>query len=86
MAFRSGSNGFLTSFVNNVSYFKIYIQLSFKETSTFKPLNENEIAEFVRNCHSKNIPIEIESNKHNEFYLKTKRDKLGHFLSKLNNE
>ena len=31
----------------------------FKETSTFKPLNENEIAEFVRNCHSKNIPIEI---------------------------
>ena len=31
----------------------------FKETSTFKPLNENEIAEFARNCHSKNIPIEI---------------------------
>ena len=34
----------------------------------------------------KNIPIEIESNKHNEFYLKTKRDKLGHILSKLNDE
>lgn len=34
----------------------------------------------------KNIPIEIESNEHNEFYLKTKRDKLGHILSKLNNE
>jgi len=25
-----------------------------------------------------NIPIEIQANKHNEFYLKTKRDKLGH--------
>lgn len=34
----------------------------------------------------KNIPIEIESNKYNEFYLKTKRDKLGHILSKLNDE
>ena len=34
----------------------------FKETSTFKPLNENEIAEFVRNCHSKNIPIEIKGH------------------------
>jgi 3,4-dihydroxy 2-butanone 4-phosphate synthase/GTP cyclohydrolase II len=27
-----------------------------------------------------NIPLEIESNKHNELYLKTKRDKLGHTL------
>ena len=29
------------------------------------------------------IPIEIKSNKHNKFYLKTKRDKLGHSLKKL---
>lgn len=27
-----------------------------------------------------NIPLEIESNEHNELYLKTKRDKLGHIL------
>ena len=33
-----------------------------------------------------NIAIEIDSNKHNEFYLKTKRDKLGHRLSKLGDE
>tara|TARA_B100000902_G_scaffold70377_1_gene76140 strand:+ start:23393 stop:24604 length:1212 start_codon:yes stop_codon:yes gene_type:complete len=31
-----------------------------------------------------NIPLEIDSNKHNEFYLKTKRDKMGHSLNKLN--
>lgn len=30
-----------------------------------------------------NIPIEIPSNKHNENYLKTKRDRMGHFI--LNN-
>ena len=30
-----------------------------------------------------NIPIEIKSNEHNNFYLKTKRDKLGHRLSKI---
>ena len=33
-----------------------------------------------------NIAIEIDSNKQNEFYLKTKRDKLGHRLSKLDDE
>lgn len=33
-----------------------------------------------------NIAIEIDSNEHNEFYLKTKRDKLGHRLSKLDDE
>jgi 3,4-dihydroxy 2-butanone 4-phosphate synthase/GTP cyclohydrolase II len=33
-----------------------------------------------------NIAIEIDSNKHNEFYLKTKRDKLGHRLSKLDDK
>ena len=33
-----------------------------------------------------NIAIEIDSNKHNEFYLKTKRDKLGHRLYKLDDE
>ena len=31
-----------------------------------------------------NIPLEIESNKHNKFYLETKRDKMGHSLNKLN--
>jgi 3,4-dihydroxy 2-butanone 4-phosphate synthase/GTP cyclohydrolase II len=29
-----------------------------------------------------NIPIEIESNVHNEHYLKTKRDKMGHQIMK----
>lgn len=29
-----------------------------------------------------NIPIEIESNQHNETYLKTKRDKMGHLIMK----
>jgi 3,4-dihydroxy 2-butanone 4-phosphate synthase/GTP cyclohydrolase II len=29
-----------------------------------------------------NIPIEIESNQHNELYLKTKRDKMGHQIMK----
>jgi len=29
-----------------------------------------------------NIPIEIESNKHNELYLRTKRDRLGHTIMK----
>ena len=33
-----------------------------------------------------NIALEIDSNEHNEFYLKTKRDKLGHRLSKLDDE
>ncbi|MEX2483374.1 MAG: bifunctional 3,4-dihydroxy-2-butanone-4-phosphate synthase/GTP cyclohydrolase II [Brumimicrobium sp.] len=27
-----------------------------------------------------NVPLEIESNKHNKFYLETKRDKMGHSL------
>jgi 3,4-dihydroxy 2-butanone 4-phosphate synthase/GTP cyclohydrolase II len=29
-----------------------------------------------------NIPIEIESNQHNEVYLRTKRDKMGHHIMK----
>jgi len=29
-----------------------------------------------------NIPIEIESNPHNEEYLKTKRDRMGHTIMK----
>lgn len=28
-----------------------------------------------------NVPIEIKANKHNEFYLQTKRDKLGHEIN-----
>ncbi|MFT5582164.1 MAG: 3,4-dihydroxy 2-butanone 4-phosphate synthase/GTP cyclohydrolase II, partial [Psychromonas sp.] len=27
-----------------------------------------------------NVPLEIKSNKHNDLYLKTKRDKMGHTL------
>jgi 3,4-dihydroxy 2-butanone 4-phosphate synthase/GTP cyclohydrolase II len=30
------------------------------------------------------VALEIDSNIHNEFYLKTKRDKMGHSLKKLN--
>ncbi len=30
-----------------------------------------------------NIPLEIKSNKHNQFYLETKRDKMGHSLKNL---
>ena len=29
---------------------------------------------------TENVELEIESNKHNELYLKTKRDKMGHTL------
>jgi len=29
---------------------------------------------------TENVPLEVEPNKHNAFYLKTKRDKMGHFL------
>lgn len=31
-----------------------------------------------------NVPIEIESNKHNELYLRTKRDRMGHTIMKSN--
>jgi len=27
------------------------------------------------------IQLEIPSNKHNQFYMETKRDKMGHFLN-----
>jgi len=29
-----------------------------------------------------NVPIEVSPNPHNEFYLQTKRDKLGHEILK----
>ena len=32
----------------------------------------------------KNVPLQIKSNKHNKFYLETKRDKMGHTLKNLN--
>jgi len=28
-----------------------------------------------------NVPLEIEPNEHNTFYMKTKRDKMGHDIS-----
>ncbi|MGF7140766.1 bifunctional 3,4-dihydroxy-2-butanone-4-phosphate synthase/GTP cyclohydrolase II [Roseimarinus sediminis] len=33
---------------------------------------------------TENIPIEIRPNAHNEFYMKTKRDRMGHTLQKFN--
>jgi 3,4-dihydroxy 2-butanone 4-phosphate synthase/GTP cyclohydrolase II len=33
-----------------------------------------------------NIPLEIPPNEHNEFYLKTKKNKMGHFLELLDDE
>ncbi|PLX22514.1 MAG: bifunctional 3,4-dihydroxy-2-butanone-4-phosphate synthase/GTP cyclohydrolase II, partial [Marinilabiliales bacterium] len=31
-----------------------------------------------------NIPLEIEPNEHNKFYLETKRQKMGHSLELVN--
>ena len=33
---------------------------------------------------TESVALEIDSNIHNEFYLKKKRDKMGHALKKLN--
>ena len=33
-----------------------------------------------------NVPLEIKSNKHNKFYLETKRDKMGHSLNNLDEQ
>lgn len=33
---------------------------------------------------TENLPIEIEPNQHNEFYMKVKRDRMGHILQKFN--
>ena len=32
---------------------------------------------------TENVPIEVQPNKYNSFYMQTKKDRMGHTLSKL---
>ena len=61
---------------NAVQFLVEYEKISFPEA--VRSLAEKYGIEIIEN-----IPLEIKSNKHNQFYLETKRDKMGHSLKNL---